>query len=309
METALVLVRLAQYAGAAILFGSSLFLLYALPREGAVSAAGQGWPKRLLWAGAALTLLGALLGLVVQTATMAGSLAEALKPSSLQYMISGTGIGRAAVVRAMAGAGVVLVLLTLRPGRALWVTVCSLAAVAAVGIAWMGHGAATEGPGRLLHLVSDILHALAAAVWLGALPAFMILLWPRRSSTPERSQVVHAALHGFSGVGSLSVATLVATGLINSWFHVGVDRIDGLWTTDYGRVLLAKLALFAAMLALAAANRFHLTPGLQLTLDADRPSAPAIAALRSSLLLETTAGFAILALVAWLGTLAPVSAR
>ncbi|MDZ4370114.1 MAG: copper resistance protein CopD, partial [Phenylobacterium sp.] len=117
METALVLVRLAQYAGAAILFGSSLFFLYALPRDGPVSATELGWPRRLLLGGAALMLAGGLVGLVVQTATMAGSLSEALKPASLQFMVSGTGIGLAAVVRAAAGALALLALLTLRPVR------------------------------------------------------------------------------------------------------------------------------------------------------------------------------------------------
>lgn len=309
METALVLVRLAQYAGAVILFGSSLFFLYALPREGIVSAAGLGWPRQLLLAGAALTLAGGLIGLLVQTATMAGSLAEALKPASLQFMVTGTGIGRAAVARAAAGALALLALLAFRPSRRLWVLTCGLGAAASVSLGWMGHGAATEGPGGSVHLVSDIFHALAAAVWLGALAAFLILLWPRGPAAPERSRALHAALHGFSGLGSILVATLVATGLVNSWFLVGVDRLSGLWTTDYGRLLLAKLVLFAFMLALAAANRFRLTPALGASLDGNRTPDQALAKLKSSVVLETTAGFAILILVAWLGTLAPVSAQ
>lgn len=309
METALVLVRLAQYAGAAILFGSSLFFLHALPRDGPVSAAELGWPRRLLLGGAALMLAGGLVGLVVQTATMAGSLSEALKPASLQFMVSGTGIGRAAVARAAVGALAVLALVTQRPGRGLWAVVCGLGAAGGVSLAWMGHGAATEGPGGTVHLVSDIFHSLAAAVWVGALTAFFILLWPHQPAAPERSRALHAALRGFSGLGSILVATLVTTGLVNSWFLVGIDRLGGLWTTDYGRLLLAKLLLFAFMLALAAANRFRLTPALQASLNGDLPPEEALARLKSSVVLETGSGFAILVLVAWLGTLAPVSAQ
>ncbi len=37
-----------------------------------------------------------------------------------------------------------------------------------------------------------------------------------------------------------------------------LGRIDALWTTDYGRVLLGKLIVVAALLALAAANRYRL---------------------------------------------------
>jgi putative copper resistance protein D len=62
-----------------------------------------------------------------------------------------------------------------------------------------------------------------------------------------------------------------------------------------------KLLLFAAMLGLAALNRFHLTPALALA--GDQP--PSFATLRLSLTIEAGAATAILALVAWLGTLEP----
>lgn len=309
LEAALVLVRLAQYAGVMTLLGSSLFFLYALPQAGPVSAAALAWPRRLLLVGAGLTLAGGLVGLVLQTATMAGSLTEALKPASLEFMISGTGIGRASAVRAAAGGLALLTLLTVRPGRGLWVMAGALGFVACVSLGWMGHGAATEGPGGPVHLVNNIAHALAAAVWLGALAAFLILLWPSGPATPERSRALLAALHGFSGIGTALVATIVVTGLVNSWFLVGVERLAGLWTTTYGRLLVAKLLVFVLMLALAAANRFRLTPALRAALDSDRPPAQAMTKLRSSLILEAAGGVGVLALVAWLGTLAPVSAQ
>ena len=309
IETALVFVRLAQYAGVMTLLGSSLFFLYALPQAGPVSAAALGWPRRLLLVGAGLTCIGGLIGLVLQTATMAGSLTEALKPASLEFMISGTGIGRASVVRAVAGALALLILLTVHPGRGLWVMVGVLGAVACMSLGWMGHGGATEGPGGPVHLVTNIAHALAAAVWLGALVVFLILLWPSGPAAPERSRALLAALHGFSGIGTALVATLVVTGLVNSWFLVGVDRLAGLWTTTYGWLLVAKLVVFMLMLVLAAANRFRLTPALRTALDSDRPPTQALAKLKSSLILEAAGGVGILVLVAWLGTLAPVSAQ
>ncbi|WP_293680402.1 copper homeostasis membrane protein CopD [uncultured Phenylobacterium sp.] len=308
IEAALVFVRLAQYVGAAILLGSPLFFLYSLPRQGNMTAASLGWPRRLLVGGALLTLLGAALGLVVQTATMAGSIEEALKPASLAFMVSGTTIGRAAVARAVFGALALVLLLAMKPGRALWTGVALFGALAAASLAWMGHGGATEGPGAAFHLAGDILHSLAASVWIGALVVFLILLLARGAS-PERTRALYAALHGFSGLGTLLVAVLLASGLVNSWFLVGPDRISGLWTTGYGRLLVLKLLLFAAMLALAAANRFRLTPALHAAIEAGESRDHALRRLRSSLVLETTAGVAILGLVAWLGTLAPVAAQ
>src|SRR3546814_1623346 len=58
------------------------------------------------------------------------------------------------------------------------------------------------------------------------------------------------------------------------------------------------------MLVLAASNRFRLTPALEAVLAADQTRS-ATARLRRSLWLEAGAGIAILALVAWFGTLEP----
>lgn len=308
MEGALIALRFGQYLGVATLFGASLFGLYALPRSGTAAAASLVWPRRLLLAAATLTIAAAAAGVVVQTAVMAGSVTEALKPESLRFVALDTGIGRGALLRVLTGALALSVLLVLRPGRRLWMLVSALGLLAAASLGWMGHGAATEGSGRLWHLVSDVLHSLAACIWIGALAAFLALLWPRHGRSPELQAATHRALEGFSGLGSALVAVLVVTGLVNSWFLVGLSRLESLWTTPYGQLLLAKLIVFGAMLALAAANRFRLTPRLRQALEGAGTPAAAVAALRRSLVLETGAGLAVLALVAWLGTLAPVSA-
>jgi putative copper resistance protein D len=77
--------------------------------------------------------------------------------------------------------------------------------------------------------------------------------------------------------------------------------------TAYGQVLLAKLGVFGAMLALAGANRFLLTPRLSATLDGRGHLRTAVSALRASVLIETALGFVVLAMVAWLGVLPPPS--
>jgi putative copper resistance protein D len=74
-------------------------------------------------------------------------------------------------------------------------------------------------------------------------------------------------------------------------------------------LLSLKLVLFVAMLGLAAANRFRLNPALAASLNSDEAQEPALAALRRSLLVESSLAFAVLGLVAWFGMLAPVSAQ
>jgi putative copper resistance protein D len=101
-------------------------------------------------------------------------------------------------------------------------------------------------------------------------------------------------------MGSICVALLLATGLINSAFLVGFDHVGEMPRSPYGQALIAKLVLFAAMIGLAALNRFVLTPRLA-------RGEGSFGALRWSIGLESLAAVMVLGLVAWLGTLAPLN--
>ena len=128
-----------------------------------------------------------------------------------------------------------------------------------------------------------------------------------RRTAPD-DPAIHRALHGFAGLGSFAVALLVVTGLANSWFLVGPDRIGSLGTSLYGQLLIAKLVLFVLMLGLAADNRFRLTPSLGLKLQRVEDSVGALHRLRRSIAAETALGVAVLGLVAVMGTLPPPAA-
>jgi copper resistance protein D len=307
LEPAVVILRLIQYAGAMVLMGSSLFFVYALPKTGAGSAAETSWARKLVGAGGALLAVAALLSVPGQAIVLTESVTEGLKVETLSAVVTGMDLGKAAVGRAGLAALAVILVLTLKPSRASWAITAALGALATASFAWMGHGAATEGPGGPVHLVSDILHGWAAAAWIGALLAFLLLL-RTRTPTLDATAALHRALHGFSGVGTVLVAVLVATGVINGWFLVGLDHLNGLWTTPYGRLLSLKLILFVAMLGFAAANRFQLTPALGRSLGSRDGEQAALAALRRSVVIETAIGLAVLALVAWFGALAPPTA-
>src|SRR3989344_1857443 len=103
--------------------------------------------------------------------------------------------------------------------------------------------------------------------------------------------------------GAIALATLAwsghaATGLVNAQAIVGIANVGQALASPYGQWMLAKLLLFAAMLGLAAANRWRLTPALRTAL-VEGEAAPAIGAIRRSLAAEILAGLAILALVGW----------
>ncbi len=308
METAVVIARIAQFLGAAVLFGTPLFFLYALPRSGVGSAMTLAWPRPVLGASALALVLAALVYLCGQTAMMAGDPVAAFDRETLLGVLTDSSMGYAVLVRLTAAAVAVVACIVLRPGRPAWILLSLLGAAVLASFAWTGHGAADEGLHGLIHTPADVLHLLAAGVWLGALAAFALLLWAPGPISSETQAVLHRALAGFSGVGSVVVAVIVATGLINSWFLVGVPGIARMGTSTYGVLLLVKIAAFAAMVALAGLNRFFHTPALAKGLGSG-DSLAALKTLRTSVALEAGLGLGVIVLVGMLGMLAPVSAQ
>ena len=287
--------RAAQYAAAAVALGLPAFMLY-----GGRVFGGQPprWARPALGASAAALALLATAALALQTGVMAGALDQALNPEALGFVVGGTALGAAYAVRIAAGLLLLLAVLTLRPGRGLWLVSLSLGLVVAASFAWTGHGAATEGLGHGLHLASDIAHAVTALIWLGAVFSFVAMATRRIETDAAAKTELARALGGFARVGTLCVAVLLVTGLINSFYLVGMEGGFSLNETPYGRLLAVKLAAFAAMLGLAALHRFRSTPALE-------AGQGGLAGLRLSLGAELALGLLILALVGAMGMLAP----
>lgn len=299
-----VTVRAALYVDLMLLFGLPLFGLYSLRRAERQSVL----PFRALIAGlAVLGLALSALGIAALTAAMAGVSLSGIDRETLSMVITQTSIGTAWQVRTAA------LLMTLgfawaagqRTGAAPFAVMTGAAGIALASLAWTGHGAASEGRGGLVHLWADIFHLLAAGAWIGGIAAFgWLLLRPVAAMTEDHLRLSHRALDRFSVIGSIVVGVIVASGLVNSYMLVGPMHVLELPFTRYGQLLLIKLALFAAMVALAAANRFRLTPALETAL-AHGDAVSAVAALRRSMAWEAGAALAILGLVAWMGMLAP----
>ncbi len=234
---------------------------------------------------AALFLSG--VAFVLMAASMTGAGVGSLDRDLLWMLVRETTPGTAFLIRNAALVAMLVALLVPRPRFTL---VALLAAIASATLAWNGHGAMHEGAAGLLHLVPDILHILAAGAWIGALAVFVGLALRRSARTGD-------ALASFAGMGTAIVATILLTGIVNAAMMVGIDGVARLGDSLYGQLLLAKLALFALMLALAAANRFVLTPRLIASGDGR--------ALRISLSVEFAAAILIVLLIGWAGTLEP----
>ena len=297
-------IRAALYVDLMLLFGLPLFGLYSLTRAERQAVL----PFRALVAGlAVLGLALSGLGIAAMTAAMAGVPLSGVDRETLDMVITQTSVGTAWQVRIAA----LLIALWFawaagqRKGAALFALMTGAAGIALASLAWTGHGAASEGRAGLVHLWADIFHLLAAGAWIGGIAAFgWLLLRPVAAMSEDHLRLSHRTLDRFSVVGSVVVGVIVASGLVNSYMLVGPMHIVDLPVTLYGQLLLVKLALFAAMVALAAANRFRLTPALETAL-ANGDALSAVAALRRSMVWEAAAVLAILGLVAWMGMLSP----
>ena len=289
MDGVLIAARFTLYADLAALAGLPLFWwsMGGSARRGVIGAlAVGGFALSALW-------------LLASAAGMAGTPLFSPDWSVVEILLKETPVGMVLAVRAVALLSILPLLL--RRGGGWNAAIALPAAIAAATLAWSGHAAASEGLAGSAHRVADALHVLAAAGWFGALLALVGGVLAGR----EIRQTA-AMLERFSLFGTLFVAMLIVTGAFNAVMIVGLPNLPALLHSRYGWLLLAKLALFGAMLLLAAANRWRLTPKLEAALEGGNTGA-ALSHLRLSLLVETSLAIIILGLVAALGTLDPLA--
>lgn len=141
--------------------------------------------------------------------------------------------------------GVVVPLLALafwRAGRgrgaAAWIaaTVLTLALVATMAMSSHAMGVDSW---RAAIVLADGLHTLAAGAWIGTLG---IILWVSGAvRSPGRRDGFAAQIRAFSPVAIAGVTGLLSMGIVLSWTHL--TALSDFWTTGYGRLLAAKIAV------------------------------------------------------------------
>lgn len=131
--------------------------------------------------------------------------------------------------------------------------VAAVLLVAAFAIS--GHAAVRSAP---LAIVMAI-HVAAAAWWVGGL---WILL---RASKTEEGAAFAQLVRRFSSQALWIVGVLVAAGIVAAAFLLQL-KLD--FSRDYDRGLALKIGFACALLAVAASNKFLLTPGLERRLTA-----------------------------------------
>ena len=111
----------------------------------------------------------------------------------------------------------------------------------------------------------------------------------------------HRAMPGFEAPYAIAVvALLLVTGVGNALLILGMPLNLSSLTTPWAQLMALKLIAFAAMLGLAALNRFRFAPALA------TPDPQSDSHLRHSLRVEFGLALVILSLVAWIGLLSPI---
>jgi putative copper export protein/mono/diheme cytochrome c family protein len=307
----LIAVRAVHLAATAAAGGAIFFRLWvaapAIRRAGAGPALGAWLDARLAriaWGGLALVVLSAAGWLMLVAADVSDRLLGGMPAGDvIATVVTDTRFGHVWIARIAVALLLALCLLRSKSddeplsGRGTAATV--LAAALLGGLALAGHGGSTPGTAGSVHLASDIAHAIAAGAWVGGLvPLALLFAAVLRATDVMAVAMVRDATRRFSTLGLVSVATLLATGIVNTVYLVG--SVPGLLGTTYGRLLLAKIVLFVAMVAIAAVNRLRLTPRLT-----GNGAANAMRRLRRNSLVEAILGLAVLAIVGALGTIPP----
>jgi copper resistance protein D len=313
--------RAVHYASLAQLVGIFAFLVFigepAIARgQGASLATIAGFRaalRPLAWASLGVAVGSGSVWLVLQAAAMSGQpVAQVVCTGVVRTVLTSTQFGRDWDIRGT----LVLIIACALPMmhesdglRAATIRVGLLLLTTGTlgGLAWAGHAGAAVGISGDVHLGADVVHLIAAGIWLGGL---LPLAWrfasARRFSDPAWAKIAAAATVRFSMMGLITVSTLLITGAANTWFLAG--SVPALVGTDYGRLLLLKVVLFLAMVSLAARNRLRLMPCVS-SVDRLASSAlcprDALAQLQRNALTEATIGLAILIIVGTLGTMPP----
>jgi copper transport protein len=237
------------YAGIALLLGGAVFLVMVWPRGRDVRRAA-----RLVWAGWIAVVVTTVLGIALEGIYASGLPLGDLFDTTIFRDTLDTRYGHVALARLalLVLAAVLLRVLLRRPAAEHplrgWWKVAALVVGAGIAVTPGIGGHASTGIQSGLAIPADLVHVAGMACWLGGLLVLCVAVLPRRDVDELR-----AVLPRYSNLALGAIVALIVSGGYQAWRQVG--SLDELKSTDYGRLLIAKLVVFAALIVAAAFSR------------------------------------------------------
>jgi len=293
--------RLAQFLAAMIVLGASLFPFYALPSTTAGDTAQIGKiVRRILVIAAFAAAISALAWATASITQIAGDVEYLFDAEILWRYFFETSFGKVWLFRIVVATALLLVVsltrrrLFARNGPSALVAL--LAAALLISQAWVGHPASLPASQRWFVTTAYALHVLAAATWLGALLPLGLLV-KRALNDGTAPRLAEFAMWRFSPVGMAAVVMILLGGLINAISRA--VSFEAFVNSTWGRIIILKFWIVSAMVAVAALNRFVLTPLLSGRAEIALPK------LARNIAIEQAAGLLVLAASAFLAVFHP----
>jgi copper transport protein len=287
-------VRALDYLAIALMIGGFAFVFVAwLPGLMQTAGTEQRWSTasrvfaariwRLLAIAIAIGAVVSVLGVLLQGASAAGvSLSGSLKGSVIEntlesrfgqvwglraidwillagVLLASRAIGRDAVPVLPADAsGSASTPTVERPPGAILALLALGCGYLAITPALAGHASVQSPTG--VFFPTDVVHVLAASVWVGGVACLLLALpgATRQLEGTERSRLLLATLARFSPLALASVIAIAASGVVQA--YIDVRSFDALFHTTYGALIVAKVLLLLALIALGWVNRERVIP-------------------------------------------------
>ncbi len=229
------------YVGLVLLVGPTLVLALLWPHR--LSRRG---PARLIWTGTGLILGSTLLALWLQVPYSIGTTLFDVRVGDLRDVLGST-FGAVLLIRLGVICAAAFLLRPLLKGAG-GESKADLALLGVLGVAalatWPLTGHPTASPVAGVSVVVDAIHLAAMSVWLGGLVmlvGFLLRLADERE--------LGAILPIWSRWAATAVTALIVAGSIQALIEV--SSVHGLVASTYGRLILVKIALAAAVLGVA----------------------------------------------------------
>ncbi len=303
----LAVTRWLGYLALALLIGGAVLVLRCWP-QGRLDVR----TRRLLQAGALATAALALVSILLKGPYDAAlGLTDVGHPALLREVLS-TNFGKAMTIRVVLAVVACWLLLRLHGSTASrrWLVAATVTGIGLL-LTFSSAGHFATGNDRVLSIASDTLHVGAMSTWLGGLMVLSVCVLSRRARSRGDTALDTAAVVGrFSPLALWCVVVLVATGSYQSFRQV--DAWAALPGTTYGRELIVKLSLVAALLATAAFSRawvarrrrppllVHAASTLDETTGPTTGPPPSLRRIRLSVGIEAVVGVIVLAVTATL---------
>jgi putative copper resistance protein D len=244
VEVAAPLVRWLLYTGATLSIGRGV--LTFLDRDADDTASRSRTVRSTLWMGAIALIIAPLALLALQQQAL--ELPAADIPALLRDTTWGRGWTKLAIPCALTA-----VLLPWRPSRTMSLLLLMAALSVAAAMGGLGHAAADD-QWPLASRLFDAIHVAGVGAWIGGL--LLLVLASVGGSTPTVS-----AWRAFSRTATVMAPVVLLSGVGSTWRRVGASGPTAILASDYGKLLLFKIVLALAVLAMGFTQRRRMAAG------------------------------------------------